>query len=129
MAAIAPFHVMELLARAQALESQGRSIIHMEVGEPDFATAEPIIAAGQRALSEGRTRYRRDRHSRTASGYCRLLPNPPRGNGPNRTYSGHSRGVGRPSAGDSHTGQSWRTGVNGRPGLSLQPSFRAFGGG
>jgi aspartate/methionine/tyrosine aminotransferase len=57
MAAIAPFHVMELLARAQVLESQGRSIIHMEVGEPDFVTAAPIIAAAQRALHEGRTRY------------------------------------------------------------------------
>ena len=57
MAAIAPFYVMELLARAQALEAQGRSIIHLEVGEPDFPTAAPIIAAGQRALSEGRTRY------------------------------------------------------------------------
>ncbi|MDQ2694022.1 MAG: pyridoxal phosphate-dependent aminotransferase [Pseudomonadota bacterium] len=57
MAGIAPFHVMELLARAHALEAQGRSIIHMEVGEPDFPTAEPIVAAGRRALAEGRTRY------------------------------------------------------------------------
>ena len=57
MAAIAPFHVMELLARAYALEAQGYSIIHMEIGEPDFTTAEPIIAAGQQALREGRTRY------------------------------------------------------------------------
>jgi len=57
MAGIAPFHVMELLARAHALEAEGRSIIHMEVGEPDFPTAEPIMAAAQRALHEGRTRY------------------------------------------------------------------------
>lgn len=57
MESIAPFHVMELLGRAQALEAQGRSIIHMEVGEPDFPTAEPIVAAGHRALAEGRTRY------------------------------------------------------------------------
>ncbi|MEZ5582289.1 MAG: pyridoxal phosphate-dependent aminotransferase [Candidatus Competibacteraceae bacterium] len=57
MAGIAPFHVMELLARAHALEAEGRSIIHMEVGEPDFPTAEPIIAAAQQALREGRTRY------------------------------------------------------------------------
>lgn len=57
LAAIAPFHVMELLGRAQALETEGRSIIHMEVGEPDFPTAAPVLAAGQRALSEGRTRY------------------------------------------------------------------------
>ena len=42
---------------AHALQSQGRSIIHLEVGEPDFPTAEPILAAGQRALQEGRTHY------------------------------------------------------------------------
>lgn len=57
MADIAPFHVMALLARARDLEKAGHSIIHMEIGEPDFPTAEPIIAAGQQALAEGRTRY------------------------------------------------------------------------
>ncbi len=57
MADIAPFHVMALLARAKELETIGRSIVHMEIGEPDFPTAEPIVAAGQRALAEGRTRY------------------------------------------------------------------------
>ncbi|APZ43071.1 pyridoxal phosphate-dependent aminotransferase [Acidihalobacter ferrooxydans] len=54
---IEPFHVMELLARARQLEHEGRTIVHMEVGEPDFATAEPIIRAGQRALAEGHTGY------------------------------------------------------------------------
>jgi aspartate/methionine/tyrosine aminotransferase len=54
---IRPFHVMELLARARELESQGRSIIHMEVGEPDFTTPDPIIQAGRRALADGRTHY------------------------------------------------------------------------
>lgn len=57
MGRIAPFYVMELVARTRALEAEGRSIVHMEVGEPDFPTAAPIIAAGQRALSAGRTRY------------------------------------------------------------------------
>ncbi len=57
MTDIAPFHVMALLARAKALEAAGRSIIHMEVGEPDFPTAEPVLAAGQYALSEGYTHY------------------------------------------------------------------------
>jgi aspartate/methionine/tyrosine aminotransferase len=55
--AIQPFYVMDILARARALEAQGRDIIHMEVGEPDFPTPEPVIEAGQRALAEGRTRY------------------------------------------------------------------------
>ena len=48
---------MELLARARELEAQGRSVIHMEVGEPDFSTPEPIIQAGRRALADGRTHY------------------------------------------------------------------------
>ena len=57
MAQIAPFHVMELMARAQALETEGRSIIHLEVGEPDFATADPILDAAQRFLSGGHVHY------------------------------------------------------------------------
>ncbi len=57
MADIQPFHVMDLLARARALEAAGADIVHMEIGEPDFVTPQPIIAAGQRALTEGRTHY------------------------------------------------------------------------
>jgi aspartate/methionine/tyrosine aminotransferase len=57
MASIRPFYVMELLARARALEGSGRSIIHMEVGEPDFETPRPIIEAGKRALEQGFTHY------------------------------------------------------------------------
>jgi len=57
MAQIAPFHVMELMARAQALEAEGRSITHLEVGEPDFATADPILEAAQRFLSGGHVHY------------------------------------------------------------------------
>lgn len=54
---IRPFYVMEVIARVHELEAAGRDIVHMEVGEPDFPTAGPIVAAGQRALAEGRTRY------------------------------------------------------------------------
>ncbi|GAA5177334.1 pyridoxal phosphate-dependent aminotransferase [Niveibacterium umoris] len=54
---IEPFHVMELLARAHALEAQGRDIIHMEVGEPDFPTPPPVIAAAQAFLDQGYVRY------------------------------------------------------------------------
>jgi len=57
MADIQPFHVMDLLARARALEAGGADIVHMEIGEPDFVTAEPIIAAGQHALALGYTHY------------------------------------------------------------------------
>ncbi len=54
---IAPFHVVELLTRAQELEALGRDIIHMEVGEPDFPTPSPIIDAAVNALKAGKTRY------------------------------------------------------------------------
>ncbi|MEA3303874.1 MAG: pyridoxal phosphate-dependent aminotransferase [Pseudomonadota bacterium] len=54
---IQPFHVMALLARARELQAQGREVIHLEVGEPDFSTPQPVIDAGQRALAEGRTHY------------------------------------------------------------------------
>ncbi|HUF82748.1 MAG TPA: aminotransferase class I/II-fold pyridoxal phosphate-dependent enzyme, partial [Burkholderiales bacterium] len=57
MSAIEPFHVMALLARARELEAQGRSIVHMEIGEPDFPTPEPVIRAGIRALEKGEVFY------------------------------------------------------------------------
>jgi len=50
MADIQPFQVMALLAETRRLEAQGRSIVHMEIGEPDFATPEPVSEAGIRAL-------------------------------------------------------------------------------
>lgn len=54
---IQPFHVMALLGRAKAMEASGRDIIHLEVGEPDFPTPAPILAAGQAALARGETFY------------------------------------------------------------------------
>lgn len=55
--AIEPFHVMALLARANELQAAGHDVIHLEIGEPDFTTAAPIVAAGQAALAQGKTRY------------------------------------------------------------------------
>lgn len=57
MEGIEPFHVMELMAKAQALEAQGRDIVHMEVGEPDFPTPQPVIDAAQRFIATGNVRY------------------------------------------------------------------------
>src|ERR1035437_4103511 len=57
LAHIAPFHVMELLARAKQLETEGRDIIHMEVGEPDFPTPVPILAAAREHLDAGKVFY------------------------------------------------------------------------
>ena len=47
----------EVLMRARALEAQGRKIVHLEIGQPDFPTPRHIVEAGQRALDEGWTGY------------------------------------------------------------------------
>ncbi len=47
----------EVLVRARALEAQGRDVIHMEIGEPDFPTAPHVVEAGKAALDAGFTRY------------------------------------------------------------------------
>jgi aspartate/methionine/tyrosine aminotransferase len=47
----------EVLARARDLEAQGRRIIHLEIGEPDFTTPRHIIEAGAKALLDGNTHY------------------------------------------------------------------------
>ncbi|MGD0578930.1 MAG: pyridoxal phosphate-dependent aminotransferase [Bryobacteraceae bacterium] len=47
----------EVLVRARALEAQGRSVIHLEIGEPDFPTPQHIIEAAKQALDEGWTHY------------------------------------------------------------------------
>jgi aspartate/methionine/tyrosine aminotransferase len=54
---VSSFHVMEVMARAKSLESLGREIVHMEVGEPDFPTPQPIIDAGIKFLEAGDVRY------------------------------------------------------------------------
>ena len=47
----------ETLAKARALEAEGRTIIHLEIGEPDFDTPAHIIEAGKKAMDDGLTRY------------------------------------------------------------------------
>ena len=47
----------EVLTRARALEAQGRDVIHLEIGEPDFDTPRHVIEAGKKALDEGWTHY------------------------------------------------------------------------
>ncbi|MEH6581086.1 MAG: pyridoxal phosphate-dependent aminotransferase [Halioglobus sp.] len=54
---IQPFRVVEVLSRATELAAAGRDIVHLAAGEPDFATAQPIIEAGRAALARGETHY------------------------------------------------------------------------
>ncbi len=51
------FHVMALLNKAKQLEKQGRDIIHMEIGEPDFPTPEAVVKAAQNFLAKGDIKY------------------------------------------------------------------------
>ena len=54
---IEAFKAMKVLNRANELEAQGKSIIHLEVGEPDFPTPDPIVEAAKQALDAGQTKY------------------------------------------------------------------------
>jgi aspartate/methionine/tyrosine aminotransferase len=56
-AEIQPFEVMEVMARAHALEAAGRRVVHMEIGEPDFTAPQPVVEAAMRALRDGATAY------------------------------------------------------------------------
>jgi aspartate/methionine/tyrosine aminotransferase len=47
----------EVLVKARALEAQGKSVVHLEIGEPDFETPPHVIAAAKTALDEGWTHY------------------------------------------------------------------------
>ncbi len=54
---MSPFYVMELLEKARLMEARGEHVIHMEVGEPGFATPDTIKEAAVRALADGKTFY------------------------------------------------------------------------
>ncbi len=54
---IEPFRVMQLLERAKELEAEGKRIIHMEIGEPDFPTPAPVIKAAKKRLDSGENFY------------------------------------------------------------------------
>jgi aspartate/methionine/tyrosine aminotransferase len=54
---LAPEGAYEVLGKAQALEAEGRDIVHLEIGQPDVPTFDNVAQAGIRAIEEGRTRY------------------------------------------------------------------------
>ena len=54
---IEPFHTMELMKRAVALQQAGHPVIHMSIGEPDFKAPEPVVAALEAAVRAGHTEY------------------------------------------------------------------------
>ena len=57
MAHIEPFEVMEIQTLARECEARGMDVIHLEIGEPDFRTPQPIVDAAKRALDEKRMYY------------------------------------------------------------------------
>ena len=54
---VTPFLAMEIMERAKTLELEGREIIYLCLGEPDFPTPEPIVKTAQEAMLAGETRY------------------------------------------------------------------------
>lgn len=54
---ITPFYVMEILEEARKMEAAGEDIVHMEIGEPDFSTPQPIKEAALQAIRDGHTFY------------------------------------------------------------------------
>jgi hypothetical protein len=125
LANIAPFHVMELMARARALEAEGRDIIHMEVGEPDFPTPEPIIAAARAVIESGHVFYT------PALGFPELrraiadFYQTRYGiNIPAVTHSGHRGRFRCPAADPRLPGRSGQRMAAQRSRLSVQPSLR-----
>ena len=79
----------EVLARAKALERQGKEIVHLEIGEPDFDTPAHIREAAKRALDDGATHY-----GPAAAGLS--LPHGKRmSSSPPRAAFSHSASVGR----------------------------------
>jgi len=57
MSRIGTESAFEVLVKAKALEQQGKSIVHLEIGQPDFPTPRHVVEAGKRALDEGWTGY------------------------------------------------------------------------
>ncbi|MEA3375758.1 MAG: pyridoxal phosphate-dependent aminotransferase [Chloroflexota bacterium] len=57
VAQLAPEGAYEVLAKAQALEAEGRDVIHLEIGQPDIQTFDNVAQAGIRAIEDGHTRY------------------------------------------------------------------------
>ncbi len=126
MAEIEPFHVMQIIARAKALEAQGRSIVNMVVGEPDF----PIGAAGARrgdarARSRPRALHAGPGHHTAARGDLRLVPDALWCAGPGVAHSRDDGFLRSAAPDDGSAARSGRRGAAGRPRLSVQPAFRS----
>ena len=81
----------EVLARAQALERQGKHIVHLELGEPDFSSPDSAIKAGVDSLVSGLTKYT------TSPGLLDLPARSPRSRAPTQSaiFSGSGRGYAR----------------------------------
>ncbi len=72
-----------VLAKAAALEAQGRRVLHLEIGEPDFPTPPHVVAAAEQALASGHTQLRRPRPaSRRCASRWRRTWTAPAGCGP-----------------------------------------------
>ena len=90
MTGIGSESAFEAAARARALEATGRSVIHLEIGEPDFETPANVRKAAKRALDEGWTHYGPYLGLRRCVRPSRRTPRGARGSTPARTGSSSS---------------------------------------
>jgi hypothetical protein len=61
---LSSFKVMDVLERACALEKEGRDIVHLQIGEPDFDTPECVKDAACKAIRDGRCQYTHSLHGK-----------------------------------------------------------------
>ena len=130
MADIEPFHVVLVIARAKELEAQGRSIVNMVIGEPDFPTRRLVRDAAMRVLEAGHVHYTPSLGHpplrEAISGWYRTRYEARRAR---LAHRGDQRLVGRAAADHGCAARPGRAGADGRSGLSLQSPLRACDGG
>ena len=130
MASIAPFEVMEIQTLARRLEAQGRDVIHLEIGEPDFTTPAPGGGGREaRARRAAHVLHLRAGHPGAARGHLALLRRALRRRGCPAERIVVTAGLERGAAARlRRAARRGRRGAARRPGLSLQPPFRARAG-
>ena len=92
----------DVLVRARALEAQGRSVIHLEIGEPDFPSPPHVIDAAKTALDQGWTHY----GPTQGSPNC-VKPSPPTFPAPAASASARSMYPSSPAASPSSSSPCW----------------------
>ena len=93
---ITPFLVMDILERAQEMERAGESVIHLEIGEPDYDTPQVVKEAAYRAMAAGETQYTHSQGLVELGRFCAGITGTSTGCRSSPTNSSSRRGPPRP---------------------------------